>query len=1489
MVKNRLLTLLWPLIALASQAGAQSLWGVTSAGVADNKGVVFKSNSDGSGYSVQHTFVTDFPGSTPYYSLTLANGGKLYGSTYAGGANDQGVIFEFDPSTGTYTKKLDFSAATTGAYGYGGMVKASNNLLYGTAFGGGANSLGALFEYNPATNILVKKFDFNGTTGSSPVANMVQAANGKLYGMTSTGGSSGLGVIYEYDISGGYTAKYHFDGTTGGVPYGDLVEFTNGKLYGMTSIGGSNNKGVIFEYDPTTSTFTKKLDISPTGENPYGSLIVSGGLLWGTAFRGGVNNQGIIFSYDPVGNTLTKKIDMSAANGGSPLGSLYLASDSKMYGMTSTGGVNNDGAIFQYDPVGNTYTKKFDFAALTSGANPQSNNLVEAPNGKLYGLSPYGGPAGHGVLFEFDKSTAAYSKQVDFSNASAGSNPQGSLLRASNGTLYGVTSNGGDFGRGALFSIDPGTSAYQKIIDFDYTPYGAYPAGALTEAPNGKLYGLTPYGGANDNGVLFEYNPVGDYFFNRLDFSAAVSGSSPQGSLVVATNGKLYGTTSAGGSSGVGLVFEFDPNSLLITRTTSFTGTNGSVPMGKLLKAADGKLYGVASQGGAQGDGTLFSYDITTGGITKLKDFSAGNGANPVGELMQASNGKIYGLASGGGANGLGLLFEYDPVTNILTPKYSFDGATSGSSPFGGLTEMAVGKLFGLTSGGGAQSAGVYFRYDFVGGSFLKLLDLGGTNGSSPQYASVIPVPPKTAQTITFNALPGKLNTDPPFALTATASSGLTVGYRSSNPAIASVSGSTVTINSFGTVTITAYQYGDGTYGYAQEVSQSLVISRASQTITFNALPAKAYGDPDFTLSATASSGLTVSFASSDPTVASIVGTTVTIHKAGSVTITASQAGNATYDPAPDVPQTLTINKGAQTITFVQPALATLGVVPVTEPPMTLIASSTSGLTVTFTASPPGLVTITGNQLVIDNAGVVTITASQAGDANYNAAPPVDKILTITKGDQTITFGALPTKTYGDAPFDLAASATSGLPVSYVSTDPSVASIVGSTVTIHKAGAITITASQSGSSSWNPAPDVNQVLTINKASQTITFNALPTKLVSDPPFTISATASSGLPVSFVSGNISVATVSGNTITIVGAGTAVITAKQNGDADHYAAAPDVPQTLVVNTKLSQTITFNALPTKLVSDPPFTLNATATSGLTVTFASSNPAVATVSGSTVTIVGAGSSTITASQAGNATYNPAPDVNQLLVVQPGNQTITFGTVAPVTLGDAPFALTATASSGLTIVYTTSTPSKVSISGNMVTILQAGVATITATQPGNSNFNAATPVNQSFCVRPAKPTITQSNVMPGSATLTSSTGSSYIWFKNGSTVSGANGQVLDITSSGVYTVSTVEELCVSPQSDPAAMLITGDLAMGDTRLRAYPNPAKEKLYVDLSEFSNEPVTLESTDLTGRPAFGNRFTGGGVVEIEVNHLASGFYILTVSQGEKSGRIRWIKY
>ena len=171
----------------------------------------------------------------------------------------------------------------------------------------------------------------------------------------------------------------------------------------------------------------------------------------------------------------------------------------------------------------------------------------------------------------------------------------------------------------------------------------------------------------------------------------------------------------------------------------------------------------------------------------------------------------------------------------------------------------------------------------------------------------------KANQTITFNALANKTFGDPDFAVSATATSGLAVGLAASgNCTVTSPSPGTVHLTGAGSCTITASQAGDSNYNAATNVPQSFTIAKANQTITFNALANKTFGDPDFAVSATATSGLAVGLAASgNCTVTSPSPGTAHITAAGSCTITASQAGDSNYNPATNVPQSFTIAKAA--------------------------------------------------------------------------------------------------------------------------------------------------------------------------------------------------------------------------------------------------------------------------------------------------------------------------------------------------------------------------------------------------------------------------------------------------------------------------------------------------------------------------------------------------------------------------------------------------
>jgi outer membrane lipoprotein-sorting protein len=403
-----------------------------------------------------------------------------------------------------------------------------------------------------------------------------------------------------------------------------------------------------------------------------------------------------------------------------------------------------------------------------------------------------------------------------------------------------------------------------------------------------------------------------------------------------------------------------------------------------------------------------------------------------------------------------------------------------------------------------------------------------------------------------------------------------------------------------------------------------------------------------------------------------------------------------------------------------------------------------------------------------------------------------------------------------------------------------------------------------------------------KASQTITFLPLADKTYGDAPFTLSATSSSGLALAYTSDNTEVASVSGNTVTIVGAGTATITASQAGNSN-YSPALDAAQALTVN-KAPQTITFTTLPTKAFGDAPFALSATSSTGLPLIYTSSDPSVAVVDGNTVTIVGAGTATITAIQAGNNNYSSVSSL-QSLIVNKASQAITFTTLSTKTFGDAPFTLSGTSSSGLPLAYT-GNPAIVSINGSTVTIITAGRATVTATQPGNPNYNAADPVSQSFCINPAKPAISLSNADAPIPLLTSSASEGNQWYLDGVAVDDATGTTLRATKTGIYKVQVTVGGCTSTFSDELPFLVTG-VEPSDLSVGLYPNPVTDLLSISFGGTGGDKqVTVFA--LTGESLISSS-TNSASIEMDVANFTAGLYLARVTVNDRTFVMRFVKH
>jgi sugar lactone lactonase YvrE len=351
-----------------------------------------------------------------------------------------------------------------------------------------------------------------------------------------------------------------------------------------------------------------------------------------------------------------------------------------------------------------------------------------------------------------------------------------------------------------------------------------------------------------------------------------------------------------------------------------------------------------------------------------------------------------------------------------------------------------------------------------------------------------------------------------------------------------------------------------------------------SQTITLTPTTPVLFGTTQL-LSASSTSGLPITFSLTGPgslgaTVCTLGTCTATLSYTGlgTVAVTATQAGNATYAAA-SLTQSIVVNQAAQTITFTPPASpltysATLGTI-------LLSATASSGLTpVTFSlVSGPGSLSGANNAtLTVAGPGTIVIAANQAGNANYSAAPQATQSIVVDLGTQTITFTAPASPlTYSAAlgTIPLSATSTSGLAVSFsiVSGPGSLSGANNATLTVTGVGAIVIAANQAGNIYFAAASQATQSIVVNQGTQTITFSAPVSPITYTSgmaTISLSATASSGLPVTFslVSGPGSLSGANYATLTVTGVGAIVIAANQPGNT-YFAAAPAVDQGIVVN--------------------------------------------------------------------------------------------------------------------------------------------------------------------------------------------------------------------------------------------------------------------------------------------------------------------------------------
>jgi hypothetical protein len=507
---------------------------------------------------------------------------------------------------------------------------------------------------------------------------------------------------------------------------------------------------------------------------------------------------------------------------------------------------------------------------------------------------------------------------------------------------------------------------------------------------------------------------------------------------------------------------------------------------------------------------------------------------------------------------------------------------------------------------------------------------------------------------------------------------------------------------------------GDASYSGSSNTN-SLTVNKANQTITVNThAPSSATYNSQFTVAATASSGLSVAYSSSG--VCTNSGATFTMTSGtGTCSVRYDQAGNSNYNAATQVTESVTAQKASQTITVGTHAPSTATY----NSQFTVAATASSSLAVSYSSS--GVCTNSGaTYTMTSGTGTCTVKYDQAGDSNYNAASQVTESVTAQKASQTITFGVLGDKTYGDPDFMVSATASSSLSVSFAASGQ--CTVTGNSVHLTGAGSCTITASQGGDSNYSAATDVARMFSIAKANQTITVNThAPSSATYNSMFTVAATASSSLAVTYSSSGV--CTNSGATFTMTsGTGTCTVKYDQAGDSN-YNAATQVTESVTAQ-KASATLSLSALNQTYDGSPKSATVTTTPSGL-------SGVSVTYDGSATAPTNAGSYAVVASL-NNADYT-APDANDTLnIAQATTSSGVSSNHNPSTPGQSvTFTATVTSSAGtptgmVTFKDGTNTLGTDNLDGAgqatfMTSALSTGDHSITAVYGGATNFSGST------------------------------------------------------------------------------------------------------------------------------------------------------------------------
>lgn len=509
-------------------SSGDTLYGTSIFGGPYNSGEVFSLQTNGAGFKVLYSFSfgppptsTNSDGYLPYSGVIASTNGILYGTTQYGNLAGFGGVYSLSASGGDFVDLHAFALAVTnstfhpnvdGANPYSQLVL-TNQILYGTTYGGGVYGFGSIFRLNTDgseftnlynfTSLLTGLYETN-DDGANPMSGLILGGS-KLYGASFNGGGFNGGTVFSINSDGtGFTNLHAFNNANvndGASPHGSLI-LENNVLYGTTIAGGAVSGGTVFAInaDGTGFTILHSFDLANTNDGaiPYAGLNLSGNKLYGVAVSGGSSGYGVIFALDIDGENYTNLYSFSEPDpdtgtnddGADPVASLTVDGNI-LYGTTAFGGTGGSGTLFSIRMDGTGFRILHVFNAYSpgglngDGAEPWGSLTLSGNT--LFGTTERGGIGGssEGTIFAIHTDGTGYTNLYNFTGANDGGSPYAGVILSSN-TLFGTTETGGPTKTdGTVFALN-----FSSISAPSLAITSVHPKIVLAWPANGSIFSL---------------------------------------------------------------------------------------------------------------------------------------------------------------------------------------------------------------------------------------------------------------------------------------------------------------------------------------------------------------------------------------------------------------------------------------------------------------------------------------------------------------------------------------------------------------------------------------------------------------------------------------------------------------------------------------------------------------------------------------------------------------------------------------------------------------------------------------------------------------------------------------------------------------------------------------------------------------------------------------------------------------------------------------